>query len=327
MSKSRRIQSLAEDHPLPLHVVKRTKTMELRSSARGHLSPESVELDPDKPLSVRRKRQRHRPQEQSTSQVDIHNYQGNRSKSSLNATVPASIINDYMATKVVHAPENISKLSSEVNGSEDFDTPKARNTSLFRRLSKKDPTVNSSPRNFSGLRQLVHRRNISSNATQRRYDLRSGSTSTVESSMIHPSSEQQLETPFSLDGVDSSRSDYPEDSMIRSNFGHIEPCLLIPCISITPELTRDESGMRVILAAIEISAQLSPMSTESALDSQRGGFPGADDVSRYGYLYDLTVEVLPTPESKIIEVVESQQKRSISLKSSRLVLARIQLEP
>ncbi|XXG98547.1 hypothetical protein Hte_004872 [Hypoxylon texense] len=117
--------------------------------------------------------------------------------------------------------------------------------------------------------------------------------------------------------------------------GIYDPYMLVPHISITPEANILNEGQSSVWMAVEISGQLShPRINSSTHGPLYGGAtqppfipahhcdPG---LSRYGYLYNIRVEVLPTVGNTVIDLIGDTTISTISPGSSLLVLACIRL--
>ncbi|RYP52401.1 hypothetical protein DL768_002432 [Monosporascus sp. mg162] len=111
-----------------------------------------------------------------------------------------------------------------------------------------------------------------------------------------------------------------------SNDGAHDPYLLVPNISITPEERTLKEVQSSMWVAIEISGQLSKPSVPDDAHGMQGlnnfmpVHHGGGDLSRYGYLYDIKIDVLPTAHSSVTDVIDGGT-RMISPGSSLLILA------
>ena len=95
-----------------------------------------------------------------------------------------------------------------------------------------------------------------------------------------------------------------------------DPYLLVPNISITPEVRSLGDGEARLWVAIEISGQLFRPSVSHDLCSVEGPdslfmpvHHGGAGLSRYGYLYDLRVDVLPMGHSSIADIIDDDIPR------------------
>lgn len=260
------------DIPSPLHIIKRTKTVEFRPSTKRETSSGSIDYGPDRPLSVKKKRQRCSPLKEATNDL----------------------------------------------------TPKADFILQTQRKSKLQ-----APR-----RWFSRQRTSSSGTTCRRYDLRSCSTSSYGSSIGQASSVECPEEPSTLQPSGSQSSTQMDTSF--SGMPTSADCgddyhLLVPHISVTAEVQSFDKAISTVWVTIEISAQLSRPYLNDLLNSHPNNSfllsnpLRAGSVSRFGYLYNLQVDVLPVPQTAVLEVIQCQRPRSLNLGSSMLVLAKVQV--
>ncbi|KAI8633322.1 hypothetical protein F5Y19DRAFT_462383 [Xylariaceae sp. FL1651] len=286
MSIPRLTQTPASDIPSPLRIVKRTKTLEFHPSTKRGTSNGSIDYGPDRPLSVMKKRQ-------------------------------------------CRDPTDISTIS------EDSVTPKAGKIPPARRSSKSRIRHTSSPRSLSGLRWFSNRKTSSLNTARRQYDLQNYSTSSDSSSIVRSADTGLFkQLPF-LDAFDSrtpSLADTSSSSLSISDRYSSDNHLLVPRLSVTSEVQTFSEGISTVWATIELSAHLSIPWIDNAPHSR------ADDrllqsnplrvgsVSRFGYLYNLQIKVLPASESTITDVIHYDGKRCLSLGSSLLVLAKVHVD-
>ncbi|KAI0871655.1 hypothetical protein GGS24DRAFT_470416 [Hypoxylon argillaceum] len=121
-------------------------------------------------------------------------------------------------------------------------------------------------------------------------------------------------------------------SSIPMSADYSDDChLLVPRISVTPGVQSFDGTISTVWAAIEISVQLSRPFTDGLLDSHPDSAfllsnplrPGS--VSRFGYLYNLQVDVIPVQQTTVIEVIQGENK-SLNLGSSMLILAKVQID-
>ncbi|CAJ2513587.1 Uu.00g017060.m01.CDS01 [Anthostomella pinea] len=246
-------------------------------------------------------------------------------------------------------PSDESHLHSEAP-SWDAATPKPMNRTSTRHLSSIQPQSTSSPTQLSGLRWLSSSRTPSTKTTHRRSDLRLFSGSSYGSSIgslnipatgqlwDHRSASGSTELSFALDELNTCGRPPTSNSFFGSatTDGSIcDPYMLVPHISITPEIRTLEEGQSSVWAAIKISGQLSSPGTEHTVNptpNASNGDPcfmpvhhGGAALSQYGYLYDLRVDILPTAQSTIIDQLDDNLTRTIKPGSSMLVLAHIRL--
>ncbi|KAI0421169.1 hypothetical protein F5X98DRAFT_391090 [Xylaria grammica] len=267
------------DIPSPLHIIKRTKTVEFRPSEKRETSSGSIDYGPDRPLSVVKKRQNRGPVAETTCKVgDL---------------IPKS---NYLSP------------------------------------AQQQPT----PR--APLRWFSRHRTSSSGTTRRRYDLqsyvRSSNGSNGSSSGRSPSSEF-FDRPFNLEAsgsrssahMDTSFSSMPTSDDYSDDF-HI----LVPRISVTSEVQMSDNAISVVWASVEISAQLSRPCTDDMLGSHPNNSfllsnpLRAGSVSRFGSLYNVQVDVIPAPETTVIEVIQDNKQRGLNLGSTMLVVVKVRVD-
>ncbi|KAI0803970.1 hypothetical protein GGR55DRAFT_339757 [Xylaria sp. FL0064] len=267
---ARKSDTLSSDVPSPLHIIKRTKTVEFRPSEKRETSNGSIDYGPDRPLSVVKKRQS----------------RGN-------------IAGSPMLKRTCISP------------AQEYPKPRA------------------------ALRWLSRQRTSSTGTTRRRHSLRDSSMSSYESSIGQASSLGFIDKASTMEPFESHYSTQMDisSSNILTSPDYYDDChLLVPRISITPEVQASNSVMSTVWAAIEISAQLSLPCPNDILDSRRGNNRLLSNplrlgsASRFGSLYDLQVDVVPVPHTAVVEVIQDRSKRSLSLGSSMLVLAKVQID-
>ncbi|KAI0432532.1 hypothetical protein F5Y09DRAFT_353440 [Xylaria sp. FL1042] len=267
---ARKSNTLSSDVPSPLHIIKRTKTVEFHPTEKRETSNGSIDYGPDRPLSVVKKRQ----------------CRGNNAESAMlkrNCISPAQ------------------------------EQPKPR----------------------GALRWLSRQRTSSTGTTRRRHNPRDYSISSHGSSIGQSSSLGYLDEASTLEPFESRCSMQMDTSLssILTSPDYSDDChLLVPRISITPELQASNNVMSTVWAAIEISAQLSLPCPNDILDSRCGNDLllsnplRVGSASRFGSLYDLQINVIPVPQTAVVEVIQDNNKRSLGLGSSMLVLAKIQID-
>ncbi|KAI2469402.1 hypothetical protein F4781DRAFT_431450 [Annulohypoxylon bovei var. microspora] len=318
-------QSSSTAIPLPLHIIKRGKSMQVLRSPR-QLSSGSLESSPDQPLTVVKNRK-------SQKKANLKKSQSNTSNSV--------------------SGQGFKKQSRNGTGntvsSDTFDstTPKPRKLPICRRSSSLQVGRPLSPTFLTKLRSLSTRRGPSSKATHHRRDSSVLSESSDES--VFKSSDECVATAPWDQPSNSGNSEPPsfleEFETHRHSSGNTlvdvqtpdlapDPYMLIPHISITPELKTLDDGHSSIWTAVEISGQLfHPRVGNSTYDSvystaeQAPFFPahhGNTELSRYGYLYDIRVDILPTAEGDVIDLIGDTVIRAIGPGSSLLILACIQ---
>ncbi|KAI1275337.1 hypothetical protein F5Y07DRAFT_181733 [Xylaria sp. FL0933] len=267
---ARKSDTLSSDVPSPLHIIKRTKTVEFRPTEKRETSNGSIDYGPDRPLSVVKKRQS----------------RGN----------------------IAESP-------------------------MLKRTCISPPQEYPKPR--AALRWLSRQRTSSTGTTRRRHSLRDSSMSSYGSSIGQASSLgfiDEASTRESFESQGSTQMDISSSNILTSP-GYYDDChLLVPRVSITPEVQASNSAMSTVWAAIEISAQLSLPCPNDILDSRCSNNRFLSNplrlgsASRFGSLYDLQVDVIPVPQTTVVEVIQDHTKRSLGLGSSMLVLAKIQID-
>lgn len=245
------LKSLSSDIPSPLHIIKRTKTVEFRPSEKRDMSSGSVDYGPDRPLSVMKKRH---CQRQAVDYFDIGD----------------------------HTPKPGDTISTQ------------------------------QPRPRAPLRWLS-RRTSSTGTTRRRYEPRSCSGYSDASSNLgyldEASSTETSESRCSA-RIDTSFSSIPTPTYYGDDCH-----LLVPFVSITPEVITLHNGISTLWAAIEISARLSLPYSNDMLTSQSNADRllsnplRVGSVARFGTIYDLQTDVIPIPHTTIVRVIKDSQKR------------------
>ncbi|TGJ82984.1 hypothetical protein E0Z10_g5756 [Xylaria hypoxylon] len=264
------------DIPSPLHIIKRTKTVEFRPSKKRETSSGSIDYGPDRPLSVMKKRQHRGPVVETT----------------------------FKTSGLAPKPDCISPAQQQ---------PKLR----------------------APMRWFSRQRTSSSGTTYRSYGPRSCSISSNGSSIGRSPSSEFFDEALTLEpsGSHSSAQMDTSFSSMPTSADYSDDChLLVPRISITPEVQTPNNAISTVWATIEISAQLSRPYTDGMLNPHPGdrfllSNPlRAGSVSRFGSLYNLQVDVIPAPQTAVIEVVQDNQKRSLNLGSTMLILAKVQID-
>ncbi|KAI3331505.1 hypothetical protein HD806DRAFT_518522 [Xylariaceae sp. AK1471] len=228
------------------------------------------------------------------------------------------------------------ELTSSAHVCEDqiFQGETAFKTDDFTRGPDYVPPVQQPTKSPTRRRWFSRYRTSSSGTTRRRYDLRSCSTTSDASSTRQSSSSRLLEETSSL-GPLESRSSVQKNTLFSSmppdNY-NADCHLLVPRISITPEVHTSNNAISTVWAAIEISVQLSCPCTDGTLNSYGGDGSNlssplrAGSVSRFGHLYNLQVNILPVYQTAIIDVIQDDKKRSLNLGSTVLVLAKVKID-
>ncbi len=219
----------------------------------------------------------------------------------------------------------------------DSTTPKLDHTRVSYRSSSDQlrrsfsPKLLKKPQPFSKCGALL------SKATCQSHDLRDSSGVSSIGSSIGVTHQPRVETKLSSShwGQDSERdlselayqrnrstthssseATYSLSGTNGSDDTIVDPYLLVPNISITPEVRTVGDGQSSIWVAIEVSGQLF---RPSITDDFRGT-PGTNNflvpvhhggggLSRYGYLYDMKVDILPTEHSSITDIIDDDTSR------------------
>lgn len=268
-------QAPKSDIPSPLHIIKRTKTVEFRHNANRETSNGSIDYGLDRPLSVMKKRQCPGPIGQIASRTRTREKQTTNGKSSF---------------KMSALKPNADWISS----------------------------AQRQPKSQAPLRWFSRQRTSSSGTTCRRHNPQSRSSSSDRSSIEQSSSISVLDEVSTLEPCESQSLAQMDNSLsiIPPSADYGDDChLLVPHISITPEVQTSNNAMSTVWAAIEISVQLSRPYTDTILDANLDDSSllsnplRVGSVSRFGYLYNLRVDIFPTSQTAIMEVIEGDQKR------------------
>ncbi|KAL7804355.1 hypothetical protein V8C43DRAFT_320785 [Trichoderma afarasin] len=83
--------------------------------------------------------------------------------------------------------------------------------------------------------------------------------------------------------------------------------VLSPYIRVESETVGVSKGQQHLWAAVEVSGTLSTASNEPETEPQTTPYLDQDTRLRFGYLYDLTVDILPTPKSSLLQITCQQQ--------------------
>ncbi|KAK4134296.1 hypothetical protein BT67DRAFT_380390 [Trichocladium antarcticum] len=87
-----------------------------------------------------------------------------------------------------------------------------------------------------------------------------------------------------------------------------EPLVLTPQIVVTPEYSALDEGVATLWAAVQLSAQVCRVNgpDQKDHDTAYGQTTGHRQVFQYGCLYDVSVEILPTAKTAIVEVLDGK---------------------
>jgi hypothetical protein len=337
--------------PPPLQILKRGRDKPFENgsprtdvSANTYQSLETtpVRQDHDQPLTVVKKRGNKRNQVYSSeggesSFGDVSSRIFTPEKSThvllyLNAYYPLTVI-EYAAPGLVNT------------------TPRASGRPLSRRSSSFQALRSHPPKLLNKLRSFSNGRILSSKATCRHYDLTSRDSSIsssrgspppyaaqppahlendIDSSFGSSSSEASYDLhpfmPLGYSGLDGYECRQPSNSFssVHEPAGSImDPYVLVPHITITPEASTLNAGDTTVWVAIEVSGQLchptSGKSSPGVVQSNHDNYRFLPvhhceaNLTRYGYLYDIRVDIPPTPGSGVIGVLNDDVARFVSI--------------
>ncbi|KAI0152377.1 hypothetical protein F4776DRAFT_26282 [Hypoxylon sp. NC0597] len=316
------------DIPSPLHIIKRGKSMQVLRSGRRKFSSESVDNGPNQPLTVVKRHKSHRRTMTRKDQIGV------------NKPVPDQDFEEQSRDVAVNPASSITW---------DPVTPKPRKVRASRRSSSLQVGRPLSPTFLTKLRSLSNRRgSLSSKAIHRQSNSRVPSDSSddsvfkssdvceIPSSWGQSSKPEHSEPPSYLNEFEPHNFNSQPFVDIQTPDNSIpDPYMLIPHISITPESRALNDGQSSIWAAIEISGQLFHPhvgdSTYSSAHPSVGQAPFLParycdaSLSGYGYLYNVRVDILPTAEGSVIDLIGDTIIRTISPGCSFLILACIRL--
>lgn len=226
-------------------------------------------------------------------------------------------------------------------------TPRAASRPFLRKSSSYHALRTQTPRFLTKLRSFSNGRVLSSKATCRRHDPPSRESSVsscsstppyasranptekdVESSFGSNSSDASYDPepfmPLGYDGFDGHGHRQPSNhvSSVQESDGPIlDPYLLVPHISITPEASKLDDGHTTVWAAIEVSSQLCrPYSANSSTGAVHADHSNhyflpvhhcEAGLARYGYLYDVRVDILPTAGTIIVDLLNHDAPRFV----------------
>ncbi|KAI0840927.1 hypothetical protein F5Y06DRAFT_233418 [Hypoxylon sp. FL0890] len=322
-------QSSNADIPSPLHIIKRGKSMQVLRSSPRKFSSESVDNGPNQPLTVVKRRKSHGRKSTRKSQTAV------------NEPIPSQDFEERLRSATVNSASSITW---------DPVTPKPRKVPVSHRSSSLQVGRSLSPTFLTKLRSLSNRR-----ASLSSKPIRPRSNSRVSSNFSDDSVFKSSDVCETTDSwSQSTKPDYPGPSSYLSEFeprsfdsqpsevdiqipnnSIPDPYMLIPHISITPESRSLNDGQSSIWTAIEISGQLfRPRVGNPCYDSTHPGVAQTPflpahhcdaSLSGYGYLYNIRVDILPTVEGSIIDLIGDTTIRIINPGSSLLILACIRL--
>ncbi|KAI0111915.1 hypothetical protein F4814DRAFT_372082 [Daldinia grandis] len=209
---------------------------------------------------------------------------------------------------------------------------------LGRRSSSLQAGRPTSPTFLSRLRSLSTRKTLSSKAAYYQRNSQACSNSTDESILKSSNG-----CPTTSVWDQSSNSDYSMPPTYPNEFDNRsftstqelddiipDPYILAPHVSIIPESKSLEDGQSNIWVAIEISGRLfHPRVDDSIHDTDQVPSTSVQHydlgLPRYGYLYNIKIEILPVAEGSVVDLIGDTTIRTISPGSSLLLVACIQL--
>ncbi|KAI1503927.1 hypothetical protein F5X99DRAFT_80420 [Biscogniauxia marginata] len=330
-------QSSTVEIPSPLRVIKRCETKKAWPKNPRKTSSTSFDDGPKKPLTVLKKRQ---------SRAGIRNKE-NWGNGSDKYQVESSPFHTTYEDAVMQSSSTAS--DAALDKPRDPLTPRADNVSRARRSSSVQIRSVLSPSRLVGLRSLSKGRVPSAKIT-RRYRLRESSQSSNGSSFDsldaritkpwdQSSGSSLIGLPLGVDRYSSPSFRLTSDSLPSvptPDSSILDPYVLVPRISVTPEVRELSDGQSSVWAAIQISGQLFCPHTNDHGDqatNPSANYPcfmpvhhGGAGLSRYGYLYDIRVDVLPTTQTSIIDLVDiNSAPRILGPGSSLLLLANVHI--
>ncbi|KAI1105871.1 hypothetical protein F4804DRAFT_349748 [Jackrogersella minutella] len=320
-------RSSGVDIPSPLHIIKKGKSMQVLRTSPRKISNESLDSGPEQPLTVVKSRKSQRRANGKNNQSNINNTVSGQDLKKKSRNVTSNTV------------------SSETS---DLITPKPRKFPVYRRSSSLQVGRPVSPTFLTKLRSLSNRKGLYSKPTRHGHGSRVSSDTSDE--LIFKSSDECIaSSPYdqsSYSGYSEQPSFTNQSERYRIGSGRTlvdahtsdftpDPYMLVPHVSITPESRTLDDGQSYIWTAIEVSGQLfHPRVGNSTYGS---AYPSASqapflpahhcdpDLSRYGYLYDTRIDILPTAEGSIIDLIGDTSIRTISPGTSLLILACVRL--
>ncbi|KAI2782019.1 hypothetical protein F4815DRAFT_443935 [Daldinia loculata] len=310
------------DIPSPLHIIKRGKSMQVLRYTPRKISNESVGDGPNQPLTI----------------VKNRKYQSRPI-----IRKPSTRVEELVLDRSFQEQSRGVVPNTASNSAWDPVTPKPKKVPVSRRSSSLQAGRPTSPTFLSRLRSLSTRKTLSSKAAYYQRNPQACSNSPDESIL---KSSNGCVTTSSWD--QSSNSDYSIppthpyefetnrfDSRSFTSAQGLDdtvpdPYILVPHVSIIPESKSLEDGQSNIWAAIEISGRLfHPRADDSTYDADQVPFTPVHHydigLSRYGYLYNIRIDVLPVAEGSIVDLIGDTTIRTLSPGSSLLLLACIRL--
>ncbi|KAK4039035.1 hypothetical protein C8A01DRAFT_37010 [Parachaetomium inaequale] len=107
-----------------------------------------------------------------------------------------------------------------------------------------------------------------------------------------------------------------------------DTAVLVPRIVVTPEHGTVDEGTVTVWVAVQLSAQVCRTLGPEQGHSTATDYRLSPDALRYGFLYDVSTELLPAGKSTIIEVLDDKACAKILHPGSRLLfVAHVRLEP
>ncbi|KAL7916092.1 hypothetical protein GGI35DRAFT_18957 [Trichoderma velutinum] len=99
------------------------------------------------------------------------------------------------------------------------------------------------------------------------------------------------------------------DSSLLSASSFLEKSALVlsPYVRVVSETVGVSEGQQHLWAAVEVSGRLFTVRNEPEIEPQTTPYSDQDTYLRFGYLYDLTVDILPTSKSSLLQTTCQQQ--------------------
>ncbi|TFB03770.1 hypothetical protein CCMA1212_004604, partial [Trichoderma ghanense] len=96
--------------------------------------------------------------------------------------------------------------------------------------------------------------------------------------------------------------------------------VLSPHIRVVSETVGTSFGQQHLWAAVEVTGRLSRAGDGPELDPEMMAGLDKDTASKFGYLYDVIVDILPTPQSSILQIIRQQDIQATMFVGSSVLL-------
>ncbi|KAH6631811.1 hypothetical protein F5144DRAFT_232687 [Chaetomium tenue] len=107
-----------------------------------------------------------------------------------------------------------------------------------------------------------------------------------------------------------------------------DACILTPNIVVTPEYGTVDEGTVTVWVAVQLSTRICRALTLDQGHERVTDYQFSPDALRYGFLYNVSTELLPTGKSTIVEVLDDKACATVLYPGSRLLfIAHIRLGP